>query len=310
VTEALRTVLGDRVVGVCDSPTALCARVAAVLGRDVHDLDWDYAGLNHLGWLLAVRDGERDLLPELLADDRELGSIPEARLFGAERVRALGMLPNEYLIYYESSAEIVGALEKVGRTRAEVLVELDRKFFAADHPDSTAALAAWRRACDERFGSYMAEARDAGSRSGAREKATTARPSPNGDQPGEAGYAAIATAFMCARAGARRDPLILNVANEGSVDCLDSDAVVEVPCDIGVTGVRPRRVGRLPSTSARLVQRVKEAERLTIEAALRGSRTVALRALRAHPRVPAGAVAERILSNYLSSLPELAARLR
>jgi 6-phospho-beta-glucosidase len=51
VTEALQQVLGDRAVGICDSPSGLCRRVAAALGRQPDELWFDYFGLNHLGWL-------------------------------------------------------------------------------------------------------------------------------------------------------------------------------------------------------------------------------------------------------------------
>jgi len=51
VTEGLRQVLGDRVVGICDTPIGLMRRAAlAVTGSStVHT--FDYVGLNHLGWL-------------------------------------------------------------------------------------------------------------------------------------------------------------------------------------------------------------------------------------------------------------------
>src|SRR6185295_11140974 len=68
VTEAVQQVLGDRAVGICDSPSGLCRRVAAALGRDASELWFDYFGLNHLGWLRGVRGAEGELLGELLAD--------------------------------------------------------------------------------------------------------------------------------------------------------------------------------------------------------------------------------------------------
>jgi 6-phospho-beta-glucosidase len=110
VTEAIRMELGDRAIGICDSPAGLCRRVAAALGRRPGDLWFDYFGLNHLGWLRSVHDGERDLLPELLADDDRLGSFEEGRLFGGEWLRALGMIPNEYLFFYYFASDTVGAL--------------------------------------------------------------------------------------------------------------------------------------------------------------------------------------------------------
>src|SRR5215212_4264559 len=48
VTEALQQVLGDRVVGICDSPSGLCRRVARAVGRAPQDMWFDYFGLNHL----------------------------------------------------------------------------------------------------------------------------------------------------------------------------------------------------------------------------------------------------------------------
>ena len=55
VTEALQQVLGDRVVGICDSPSGLCRRVARAVGHSPEDMWFDYFGLNHLGWLRGAR---------------------------------------------------------------------------------------------------------------------------------------------------------------------------------------------------------------------------------------------------------------
>src|SRR5205085_8209716 len=75
VTEAVQQILGDRAVGICDSPSGLCRRVARAVGRDPETLWFEYFGLNHLGWLQGVRDGDTDLLPDLLADDDALESF-------------------------------------------------------------------------------------------------------------------------------------------------------------------------------------------------------------------------------------------
>ncbi|EFD65391.1 glucosidase [Streptomyces lividans TK24] len=84
VTEAMSRHLGDRVIGICDSPVGLGRRVARVLGADPDRAFVDYVGLNHLGWLRGLRVGGRDELPRLLADPALLGSFEEGRLFGAE----------------------------------------------------------------------------------------------------------------------------------------------------------------------------------------------------------------------------------
>src|SRR6478609_4350475 len=87
VTQAMQSVLGGRVVGICDSPLGLAQRAAAALGHDLETLEIDYAGLNHLGWLTALRLDGRDLLPDLLADDVALGAIEEGHLFGTDWLR-------------------------------------------------------------------------------------------------------------------------------------------------------------------------------------------------------------------------------
>jgi 6-phospho-beta-glucosidase len=139
VTEALQQVLGDRAIGICDSPSALCRRVAAVLGSPPEPLWFDYFGLNHLGWLKAVRDGSGDRLPELLADDAALEALEEGRLFGAEWLRSLGMVPNEYLYYFYFAAETVAALET--RPRGAYLLEQQARFYAGEPQSPEEALA-------------------------------------------------------------------------------------------------------------------------------------------------------------------------
>jgi 6-phospho-beta-glucosidase len=307
VTEALQRELGDRAIGICDAPAGLCARAAAALNRPTRTLHFDYAGLNHLGWLLAARDGGRDLLPELLADDVRLSQIDEARLFGLARIRALGMIPNEYLIYYDAPGKIVDAFRRAGATRAELLLEQQRRFYEGGGE----ALASWRLARDLRFGSYMDEAWSAaGSALCSNSVEDRAYLSKEHDGPSEAGYAAVAAAFLRAVARDTHDVLVLNVRNNGRLSFLDDEAVVEVPCVVSRAGPRSLPGRPLPSEQQHLVAGVKDVERTTIRSALQGSCALALEALAAHPVVPSRDVAERILHGYLTAFPSLAARLR
>ena len=158
VTEALQQVLGDRAIGICDTPSGLCRRVAAALGRPVDELWFDYFGLNHLGWLKGVRDSGDDLLPGLLADDAALASLEEAHVFGAEWLRSLGMIPNEYLSYFYFADDTVHALSE--KPRGAYLLEQQAGFYATQPDSPEAALAQWKATKSERDRTYMAEARD------------------------------------------------------------------------------------------------------------------------------------------------------
>ncbi|HEX4814858.1 MAG TPA: 6-phospho-beta-glucosidase, partial [Nonomuraea sp.] len=61
ITEAMRRVLGDRVIGVCDSPIGLVRRAAVALGLDPARVSPDYVGLNHLGWLRGLGHDGHDV---------------------------------------------------------------------------------------------------------------------------------------------------------------------------------------------------------------------------------------------------------
>jgi 6-phospho-beta-glucosidase len=313
VTQAVRDVLHDRAVGVCDSPAALCARVAAALGRSPHELAFDYAGLNHLGWLLAAwtADGE-DVLPGLLADDHRMTRIDEARLLGPDRLRALGAIPNEYLVYLERAEEITLKFRRDGPRGA--IVQAQQRAFFRDAPpeDPVAALAAWRRARDARHGTYLAEgwAAAAWDPPTTIDAASVVDPGPGEAGPGEDGYAAVAADFLAATAGEGTTRLILDARSDGRLDGVGNDEVAEVTCEVSRDGVRPVSGRPLPDEAAALVGRIREVERLTLRAATEGSRGLALDAIAAHPVVPTREVAERILDGYLRRHATLAEALR
>ncbi len=293
VCEAARRVLGDRVVGICDAPADMCARVAAALGRPADELWFDYFGINHLGWLRSVLHRGDDLLPELLADDGRLAGFEEGRLFDGEWLRAVGMLPNEYLSYYYSQREVLDEMRR-GNLRAARLVDLQRVFYEGNGDP----LAQWRTTIAEREGSYMAEAW--AGRGVEMEPVAAERES--------GGYGAIALQIVDAVFSNRPRVMILNAANRSSMPFLDEQAVVEVPCVVGPGGVMPVAIGDVPMEAKGLILQVRAAERAAIDAALSGSRRGALRALALHPLVPSVDVAERILAGYLREHPALSGR--
>ncbi len=297
VTEALQQVLGDRVIGICDSPSGLCRRVARALGRDPGDMWFDYFGLNHLGWLRAAHDEDGDRLPELLADDEALAGFEEGRLFGGDWLRTLGMIPNEYLYYFYFHADAVASIREGGAPRGAALLESQGAFYAQNGQDPDAALAAWRATRAERDRTYMAAERLA------------AGVEADHDAGGDGGgYEGEAMAVVEAIANNTRATMILNTANRSALPFLDERAVVEVQCIVGRSGPVPVAIGPTPGHAQALVTAVKDVERTTIQAALTGSSELALRALALHPLVPSVAVARDIFAGYRERLPELQER--
>lgn len=295
VTEAMSPYLGDRVIGICDSPVGLGRRVAAALGVDSENARFDYAGLNHLGWLRGVYVAGRDQLPRLMRDAQALASFEEGRLFGADWLRALGAVPNEYLHYFYFTRETLAAARAAARSRGAFLRDQQQSFYARVAAGEGPAFAAWDKARLEREVTYGAENREAAA-AGDRDSADLE----------SGGYEMVALALMRAIAHDERTTLILNVRNRGTLDVLDADAVVEVPCCADSNGPRPLAADPLTGHAAGLVCAVKSVERDVIEAAASGSRALALRALASHPLVDSVTVARRLLDSYQSRIPALA----
>ncbi|MFG3368774.1 6-phospho-beta-glucosidase [Streptomyces sp. NPDC090032] len=290
VTEAMSRHLGDRVIGICDSPVGLGRRVARVLGADPGEAWIDYVGLNHLGWLRGLKVNGRDELPRLLADEKLLGSFEEGRLFGTDWLRSLGAIPNEYLHYYYFNRETVRAYQEAERTRGAFLLDQQAAFYADP------SYASWDRTRAEREATYMAHNREA---SGAGERDAA-------DLEESGGYEKVALALMRAIARDERATLILNVRGRGALPSLDDDAVVEIPCLVDANGAHPVSVAPLPGHATGLVSSVKAVEREVLAAAESGSRATAVKAFALHPLVDSVTVARRLLEGYTEAHPGLA----
>jgi 6-phospho-beta-glucosidase len=294
VTEAMSRHLGDRVIGICDSPVGLGRRIATVLGANPREAFIDYVGLNHLGWVRGLRVAGRDELPRLLADPDLLGSFEEGKLFGTDWLQSLGAIPNEYLHYYYFNRETVRAYSEVEKTRGAFLRDQQAQFYDEMKRPHTAALTAWDRTRAEREATYMAENRET---AGAGERDAD-------DLSG--GYEKVALALMRAIARDERTTLILNVRNQGALSVLDTDAVIEVPCLVDANGAHPVAVAPLPDHATGLVCAVKGVEREVLAAAENGSRTTAVKAFALHPLVDSVNVARRLVEGYTEVHPGLA----
>lgn len=311
ITQVMRDALGERVVGICDSPVGLARRVLRTLtgaglvpdavgagqvglgGSQVHV---DYLGLNHLGWLQGLRVGERDVLPLLVERPDLVESFEEGKLFGAPLVQALGSVPNEYLHYYYFAREgLAGALADEN-PRGRFLAAQQGEFYrrVAELGEQQGALRLWNQTRMERERTYMAANREA---AGQFER---------DEQDMESGgYDQVALAIMHAIANDVAAELVLNVPNRGAIPELADEDIVEMACRVDAAGIHPLPVTPLPDHARGMVLNAKYVEHQSIEAATTGSRRAALRALLQHPLVDSFSTAQALLQDLEASFPEL-----
>lgn len=299
ITEAMQSVLGDRVLGICDTPSGLGRRVAGALGLDPGRVQMDYVGLNHLGWMRRVLFDGEDVLPRLLADDDRLGGLEEAEVFGIDWIRTLGVIPNEYLYYYYFNRDAVRRIIDSGPTRGDFLATTQTAFFEAARHAGAGAAELWRETVDTRSASYMVEAR------GGQQGAPTKQRDRESD-PAHQGYAGVALGVMAAITRNESATMILNVRNGTTLAGLPAEAVVEVPTLVDANGVHPLATTQPTLEQTGLMQQVKAVERHTIAAAMTGSRNEALLALALHPLVDSVTVARQLLAGYIERIPEVA----
>jgi 6-phospho-beta-glucosidase len=300
VMQALHDHTSVRAVGICDGPISMQRSVAEFLGLPREQVHADYAGLNHCGWIHRVLVDGRDRLPELLERFEELQATDEQwGLFDPALVRAIGMLPMEYLYFYYYRDAAVAHIRGSGGSRGRQLQALNDALWPVlrariDAGDLPGARAAWERAMGERDATYFARERG--------ETVEDEAPSEPGDVFDGEGYEGVATAVMAAAVQRRKVPLILNVPNRGAIGGLRDDDVVEVTCLADEHGAHPIAQGDLPEAAIALVSQVKLYERLTVTAAVEGSYDAALEALLAHPLVASYPAAKAILDDYVADL--------
>jgi 6-phospho-beta-glucosidase len=284
VTEAMRAV-SNRVIGICDTPTELFEDTARVLGLDPFACDFDYFGLNHLGWLREVYAGGQAQLDRLWGDPERLRAVYHAPLFDSTSLRALKLLPTEYVYYYDQPTRAFQNVQRAGRSRGEVIAELTDVLFDGLAQPGAEVVTLYNSYLRMRSAGYMQI--ESGSDSLARRAA----------EPQLSGYGRIALSVVRAIHFNTNTVIPLCVRNAGTIPELRENDVVEVPCVVNANGARPLHVGSAPELVRPLLTRVKEYERRTVAAALAPSAAAAREALAANPLVPSHAAAERLVAD-------------
>ena len=255
---------GHRAIGLCNVAIGFQRRFAERFGVAPEQVELDHVGLNHLSWIRAVRIDGVDRLPEILAADAdEIGE--DVGVPGAV-VRAMRAIPSYYLRYYYSFDSVLADQLRAGHeTRAEEVAKIERELLAMYQDpelDEKPALLANR---------------------------------------GGAFYSEAAAQLMASLHEGTGDIQVVNVRNNGALDGLPADAVVEIPARVDRDGAHPVSLDPLEPDMLGLVQAVKAYERLTIRAARTGDRDVALRALMANPLVRTSDLATPLLDALLSA---------
>ncbi|GAA3613980.1 alpha-glucosidase/alpha-galactosidase [Nonomuraea rosea] len=216
------------VVGLCHSVYWTMRGLAELVSVPYEEVTYLAAGVNHQAWVLRFERDGEDLYPRLDVDDPELRRRVRVDMF-----RRLGYYPTETS---EHSAEYVPWLmhhdSEIERLRIPV-------------------------------GEYVRISED-----NLREYRQTRDTVRGGGELDIAGTDEYAPQIIHSIVTGTPRVVYGNVVNDGLISNLPQGGVVEVPCVVDATGVRPTAVGALPPQCAALNRTYMSMNELTVRAAL------------------------------------------
>ncbi len=137
VQYAVRRYSGMRALGICDVPVSLTLMIARALELPYAELEFDYVGMHHAGWVTGVRHRGRDVMLLLLEQAERLSKLE----VDPQLIRSIGAIPCSYFRYYFHPDHMLA--KAMGRqTRAQELVAIQasmQELFAQpdahEHPE-------------------------------------------------------------------------------------------------------------------------------------------------------------------------------
>jgi len=277
-------------IGLCHESDSLQEDLPAILNTPFSNLSMKAGGLNHFTVLLEVfyKDSGKDAYPEVREKAPDyLATLPELTDILKERVTPTGK-----------------PLEFSGRRWADryLIKEILEHFGYL--PVTT----------DSHFGEYIQWARDVvdhkeilGFYHWYKVWCFKHSPTRIGGTEGVERFVPIIEGMLT---DTHHEELAVNIPNDGLIENLPQDLVVEVPAIVDKSGVHGVKLGMLPKGIAGLLNNQVAVHDLCIEAILIGSREIALQALLVDPMVDSVRGAEQMLDTMLDLQKEYLGYIR
>ena len=277
----------NRCIGLCNVPIGAMMGEPALIGREMDDLVFRFAGIDHFHWHrifdaatgAEVTDQIIDGMLDPNKDDGTPANIHSIPFF-AEQLRHLGIVPCGYHRYYYLQSDMLadGLREFGGEgTRAQQVKEVEDQLFELYRDPN---LAEMPELLSKRGGAH---------------------------------YSDVATESIAAIYNNANEHIVCSTVNNGAIPDLPADAVVQVSSYVGGAGAQPVAFGPLPTAARGYLQLMWNMQRLVEEAAVTGDYGCLLEAVALNPQTPSGAEAKRCIDELLVAhaayLPQFADKI-
>ncbi|HFJ9435374.1 6-phospho-beta-glucosidase [Bacillus wiedmannii] len=276
----------EKVIGLCNVPVNAMIAEPGLIGKNLDELIYTFAGLNHFHWHrvkdLTGNDVTSEIIDKLYDGDSGIPSNIFDVPFFKEQLKQMNMIPCGYHRYYYRYDEMLEHLleeyndSNVG-TRAQQVKETEAELFELYRDPNL---------------NYKPE--QLAKRGGAH-------------------YSDAACETIASIYANKNKHIVVSTKNNGAVPDLAPDDVVEVSAYIGAAGARPIAFGTLQPAERGWLQVMKNMELCVEEAAVTGDYGLALQAFIINPLIPSGETAKRVLDELLIAhkryLPQFAEKI-
>ena len=294
VSQTLRDMGYDFTYGICDAPSGMLRSFALLYNESPDNISGEVYGLNHLSYFKSIILNGKEIMNELIEND-DAYIKTDMRYFSKELLRDRKSVLNEYLYYFYYREQAVENILKAEQTRGEQIRDINKhmtaELSAMDiENDFEGCLKVFERWYGMREGSYMA------SETGVKRTAPWKFDMYEED---DGGYAGVALKFIETAQSGTTGTMIMCIPNNGSINGLRDDDVVEITCDVNADGCTPHYIGDVDEQNLEMIRRVKIYERLSSKAIREKDRAAAVQALTLHPLVNSYSLAKELVDEFI-----------
>ncbi|WP_203633447.1 6-phospho-beta-glucosidase [Lacticaseibacillus suibinensis] len=285
ITEAIQTYgKWDKVIGLCNVPVMAMMTEPELIGKQLKDLTYKFAGIDHFHWHRVFDHTGREVTMDIVAKMYEGDAGLPKNIFNVqffrEQLEQMKMIPCGYHRYYYREQEMLDhSLEEFNGegTRAQQVMRIEKELFDL-YKDPNLDYKPKQLA--ERGGAHYSDA----------------------------ACEAIASIYAD-----KRTHMVVSTLNRGAVPDLPTDHVVEVSAQVGAAGAIPLTFGRFQPAERGWLQLMKNMELVIDEAAVTGDYGLALQAFTMNPMIRSGQKAKDLLDEMLVAnkqhLPQFAKKI-
>lgn len=271
IAEAVLNHSNVKMIGLCNAPYGMIKRAKEMLPEGTKEFDYDFVGLNHLCWITGLYADGKNIIQEKLKGDIEFAKLKNLTETNRDDLllRATGGIPVGYLDYYYFRDKKIQECKEKEKTRGEECKIIEEELLELY---SQPELNEKPKQLEQRGGAY---------------------------------YSTAAISLIDAIENDKNEYHVVDVKNNGALDFMDKDDVVEIKCLVNKNGATPVKVENFQNQYIiGLMRAVKAYEKLTVKAGLTGDYEAALAALMVHPLIGDYVKAKGVLDEMLEANKE------